>query len=115
MRKVFAVAALTMLCACSVTIPVLVVPDKGAPLRGTSTASLSGGSFEVTDGKLVCKGDYDALDRSVTITLKAECNDGRTATITATRKLTSIGGEGTILMSDGSTGKFYFGEGAGLR
>ena len=67
-RVPVAVMALAM-ASCAATVPVAVV-SKGVPggiMRGTNTASLSGGSFNVSSGKLSCGGSYDALDTSPTM------------------------------------------------
>lgn len=93
-----AVLALTA-CAMTITEPVVVIGDKGQILRGTVTASLSGGSFTATDGKLTCGGGYDSLDTSLTISMAVLCSDGRR-------------GSGTVRLSDGSTATFMFGTAA---
>jgi hypothetical protein len=75
----FAVALALALAGCAITEPVAVV-SKGIPggiLRGTTTASLSGGSFSVSNGLLTCGGDYNALDTSPTISIPVLCSDGR--------------------------------------
>jgi hypothetical protein len=66
---------------CAITEPVAVV-SKGIPggvMRGTTTASVSGGSFSVSSGSLTCGGDYNALDTSPTISIPVLCSDGRKA------------------------------------
>jgi hypothetical protein len=45
-------------------------------MRGTATASVSGGSFSVSNGSLACGGDYSALDTSPTISIPVLCSDG---------------------------------------
>jgi hypothetical protein len=56
----------------------------GGVMRGTTTASLSGGSFSVSDGSLTCGVDYNDLDTCATISIPVLCSDGRKSTITAT-------------------------------
>jgi len=46
-------------------------------MRGTVTATLSGGSFRVSDDKKVCTGSYDSLDTSPTISMVVQCDDGK--------------------------------------
>jgi hypothetical protein len=84
----------------------------GLILRGTTTASLSGGSFNVTDGKLSCGGNYDALDTSPTISMPVLCSDGRRGIIIATRDKSGLSGAGTARMTDGSEATFMFGRAA---
>ncbi len=105
-----------MLCAgCAVTEPVAVISNgiPGGIMRGTTTASLSGGSFSVTNGTLSCGGDYNALDQSPTISSPVLCNDGRKGIITATRDYSGMSGGGHFTLTDGTTGDFMFGTAAG--
>jgi hypothetical protein len=85
MRILGIVALCAALGGCSVTVPVAVISKDGQVLRGTTTASLSGGTFQATDGKLTCSGTYDSLSQSVTINAKVLCSDGRTGFVIATR------------------------------
>ncbi|MGB7972740.1 MAG: hypothetical protein WCF81_00020 [Roseiarcus sp.] len=112
----FIVAALAAsACAgCAVTEPVAVI-SKGIPggvMRGTTTASLSGGSFSVTNGTLSCGGDYNALDQSPTISIPVLCSDGRKGIILATRDYSGTSGGGHFTLNDGTTGDFMFGAAA---
>jgi hypothetical protein len=81
-------------------------------LRGTTTASLAGGTFEATDGKLTCSGTYDSLSQSVTLNAKVICNDGRTGFVIATRDRGGQSGSGRVRLSDGSEADFVFGNAA---
>jgi hypothetical protein len=47
-------------------------------------ASLSGGSFSVSNGSLSCSGDYNTLDTSPTISIPVLCGDGREGTFAVT-------------------------------
>jgi hypothetical protein len=108
------VAALLGLCGCAVTEPVAVV-SKGIPggiMRGTTTAAISGGSFNVSNGTLSCGGTYNALDYSLTISAPVLCNDGRKGIITVTRDNSGMSGGGHFTLSDGTTGEFMFGAAA---
>jgi hypothetical protein len=112
---VAASAALVFLtCGCSITLPVAVVSKDipGGILRGTTTASMSGGSFSVSNGTLSCGGDYNAVDRSPTISIPVLCNDGRKGIIIATRDNSGMSGGGHFTLNDGTTGDFMFGEAA---
>jgi hypothetical protein len=82
-------------------------------MRGTTTASLSGGSFSVSNGSLTCGSDYNALDTSSTLSIPVLCGDGRKGIITATRDNSGMSGGGHFTPSDGMTGDFMFGEAAG--
>ncbi|WP_225769397.1 hypothetical protein [Inquilinus sp. Marseille-Q2685] len=111
MRRIslLALAALA-LGACSVTVPVAVVPKTGPVMRGTATGSLGGGSFTVTDGKLTCSGEYDALDSSPTLQMPTSCSDGRKGLVTATRDSNMTDGRGVVRLQDGFEAQFVFGK-----
>lgn len=116
--RITAAALIGTLCAgCSMTItePVAVISKDipGGIMRGTTTASLSGGSFSVSNGTLSCGGDYNALDQSPTISIPVLCNDGRKGIITATRDYSGTSGGGHFTLTDGTTGDFMFGTAAG--
>jgi hypothetical protein len=105
-----AVLAGLVLAACSVTVPVAVVPKTGPIMRGTATGSLGGGSFTVTDGKLTCSGTYDALDSSPTLQMPTTCSDGRKGLVTATRDSNMTDGKGVVRLQDGFEAQFVFGK-----
>lgn len=118
-KGIFLISASTLIAAlfsgCAVTEPVAVI-SKGIPggvMRGSATASLSGGSFNVSNGSLSCGGDYNALDQSPTISIPLLCNDGRKGIVTATRDYSGTSGGGHFTLSDGTTGDFIFGPAAG--
>jgi hypothetical protein len=104
--------ATVALAGCAVTWPVAVISKNGQILRGTATASLTGGSFEATDGKLTCSGNYDALSESITLNAKVTCNDGRTGFAIVTRDRGLQSGSGRIRLSDGTEADFVFGAAA---
>lgn len=114
MSKLGFVLLAPIIAACSHTFPVAVVSGgvPGGIMRGSGTASLSGGTFSVSNGTLTCAGNYDATDTSQTITVPVLCNDGRKGLITATRNRSGIGGGGRFTLNDGTTGDFIFGEAA---
>ena len=97
---------------CSITEPVAVIEPNGHTLRGTATATLSGGSFQVTDGKLTCTGTYDSWDMSDTITMPVLCSDGRKGFVVATRQANGVDGFGKVTLNDGSHADFVFGRAA---
>lgn len=101
-----------LLGACAITQPVAVISKNGQVLRGTVTAQLSGGSFEVTDGKLTCGGTYDSLTESVTLNAKVLCSDGRTGFAIITRDRGLQSGSGRVRLSDGSEADLVFGPAA---
>ena len=94
------------------TEPVGVIGKDGHTLRGTATASLSGGRFSVSDGQLTCGGNYDSWSMSTTITMQALCSDGRKGIVIATREASGTAGHGTVKMNDGSEWTFIFGPAA---
>src|SRR5215510_16325581 len=81
---------------CSVTEPVAVIGANGQVLRGTTTAAMDGGTFQVTDGKLTCAGSYDSWDTSVTISMPVHCSDGRKGFVIATREASGVSGSGRV-------------------
>lgn len=97
---------------CDVTQPVVVIDSNGQVLRGTATASLSGGSFDVSDGKLSCGGSYNSMSMEPTITMQARCSDGRKGIVIAIRDSSGLAGHGTVRLNDGTTGQFIFGPSA---
>ena len=100
------------LSACSVTKPVVIVGEEGI-MRGHATATLfSGGSFEVSNDKMVCAGSYDSLSMSPTITMIVQCNDGRKGIATVTRDLSGESGHGRVRLSDGMEADLIFGDAA---
>ena len=97
-------------CACvEVSGPVTVFGENGQTLRGSYTATLSSGTFSVTDRKLTCSGTYNQWDTSATISMAVKCSDGRSGTVTATRNSSLRGGTGTVQMDDGSRATLVFG------
>lgn len=101
-----------VLTACSATVPIAVMGEDGRILRGTTTASMAGGSFSVTDGKLTCKGSYNPLTESDVISMPTVCSDGRRGIVRAIRE-TATSGHGKIKLNDGYTADMIFGEDAG--
>jgi hypothetical protein len=96
---------------CAITVPVAVIGQHGEIMRGTNTASVFSATFTVTDGKITCSGSYNPLNESQTITTTVTCTDGRTGIVTAVRDSATSGG-GTVTLSDGTSGRFIFGEAA---
>lgn len=117
MKGKFAVgiAVLPLLsCATAITVPVAVV-GKGIPggiMRGSNTASSSGGSFNISNGTLSCAGTYSMGNPSPTISMPVICNDGRKGIVIATRDYGGMSGGGTFTLSDGTSGNFIFGDAA---
>jgi hypothetical protein len=102
--------------SCAFTVPVAVISGNGDMMRGTATAAMSGGSFQVA-GKLKgkeakCAGTYDALDTSVTISMAVNCSDGRKGFVIATRQANGVDGSGRVRLNDGTEADFVFGRAA---
>lgn len=95
----------------SITVPASGVDSKGVSYSGSTTASMSGGTFSVTgtDG-VVCSGTYDPFNRSKRIEAKTTCTNGRKGTIYVVRNSDGMGGKGDAEFDDGTTGKFVFGK-----
>lgn len=104
------------LASCALTVPVAVISGKGEVMRGTSTATMSGGSFQVAgklNGKAAkCAGTYDSLDTSVTISMPVHCSDGRKGFVIATRQANGLDGSGRVRLTDGTEADFVFGRAA---
>jgi hypothetical protein len=112
MRAFAILGTIFLLAGCSITEPVVVIAQNGQILRGTSTATLAGGSFTVSDGSLTCSGSYNSLDLSPTISMPVTCSDGRRGIVIATRDNSGTSGAGTVRLSDGMQGTFMFGAAA---
>lgn len=85
-------------------------------MRGTATATLSGGSFQAT-GKLAgketkCAGNYDSLDNSPTISMPVLCDNGKKGIVIATRDASGMSGSGRVRLTDGTEADFIFGKSA---
>jgi hypothetical protein len=109
MHRVILLGYILGLSGCSYTTPVVVNDEKNI-LIGTTTASLSGGHFEVSDNEVICSGTYDSLDSSPTIKAQTSCSDGRTGQVIARRDSSITSGSGIVKMDDGKTAKFLFGQ-----
>ena len=81
-------------------------------MRGYVTATLSGGSFRVSNDKTVCVGSYDSLDTSPTISMVFQCDDGRKGIAVVTRDRGGLSGHGRARLSDGAEGDLIFGDAA---
>lgn len=114
MRQVALILVAFAAAGCSITVPVAIVGKEmqNDVMRGTATATPSGGTFSARNSKTSCSGSYDAWDTSATITMPVVCSDGRKGVVIATRNRNGISGGGTYTLSDGSTGTFIFGEAA---
>jgi hypothetical protein len=83
----------------------------GVGTKGLATASGGGNGMFYIDvpGGGRCSGAYDSLNRDPVLTLRIECDDGRTGQITVTRKPDLINGVAVGTLSDGTRGQFVFG------
>jgi hypothetical protein len=112
MKHVLLLTLLLAATACSMTVPVAVVNKHGGVMKGSATASMSGGTFQVADDKVSCSGTYDAMSMAATISMPVTCSDGRSGTVTATRDDTMMSGSGYVDLSDKSHAAFFFGNAA---
>jgi hypothetical protein len=114
-RLLLAASAALLLAGCgSITVPASGITSTGEAFYGQATASLSEGKFQVTNAAgVVCSGNYDPLDRSRELTVPFTCTDGRSGTIHIVRNKDLMGGAGTGVFSDGTTGEFKFGKDSG--
>ncbi|MFD2175651.1 hypothetical protein [Rhodobacter lacus] len=104
------ISAAIVLSGCEFSVPVTGMIGK-EPAQGSATAKTSGiGTFEAStiDG-LTCKGTYDSLTQTPTIWADVTCNDGRTGRLLITRSMDQLSGTATGKLSDGSMGRFVFG------
>lgn len=115
-RLTLAASAVLLVAGCAVKVPVAVIGDKGNIMRGTATATMSGGTFQVA-GKLhgreaTCAGHYDSLSNSITITMAVTCSNGQKGIVIATRENNGINGSGRVRLEDGTEADFVFGTAA---
>ena len=113
MKNLICLLALALAgCISSLTVPVVVIEKSGRVLHGTATGGIwsGAGSFRVWDGKLSCRGDYDAHDTSSAISMIVTCSDGRRGIATGTKS--GLSGSGTVRMTDGDEATFLFGRAA---
>ncbi len=69
-------AACLLLGACSTSYPVVAHTSRGDILTGKAVASLTDGSFDVTDKKgLHCHGKYDQYSMQRTLTVYVSCSN----------------------------------------
>lgn len=107
-------AACLALSGCgSMTVPAAVRMDDGSQLVGTTTASMSAGTFEVSGNGLSCFGNYDQFSSAPTLSAPFRCSDGRTGMMTINRTPDLMAGVGTATLSDGHTARVAFGRLAG--
>lgn len=99
----------------SITLPAAVQMPDGMALVGTTTASISGGSFTVSsaDNTVTCSGTYDAFDTKPTIMVPVSCSNGIVATAIITRSMSGMSGVGSAILPDGRTARIAFGNSAG--
>ncbi len=100
------------LAACDAAYPVAVIGDNGAVFRGAATDTiLHGGSFQATNGSVVCTGRYNKHTDISTVSFPVVCNNGMRG-LGEARFQNHTSGAGTVTMTDGSTWQFIFGNGA---
>ncbi|ACI57409.1 hypothetical protein Rleg2_4147 [Rhizobium leguminosarum bv. trifolii WSM2304] len=115
LRVVLGLLSTLSLVGCgTITLPAAVKMNDGQALVGTTTAALSGGTFQVATpkGDISCSGNYDALDTRPVISAPVRCSDGRYGTITVLRSPDGMSGTGTVTLADGSNGNLAFGRAA---
>lgn len=97
-------------CATEMTVPVTgYIGDEAAAGQSTARLNAPGDFWVETLSGLRCEGTYDATDTNPTISIPARCNDGRTAQLLATRNTMTGGGTVIGRLSDGTEGRFVFG------
>ncbi len=104
---------LSLLGACGtlITLPAIVKLPNDVVLVGDTKASMTEGSFSVSDlyGTLTCSGTYNPMDSHPTIKVTIKCSDGRTGTAQVTRDKSGLAGAGNAVMSDGTIANVAFG------
>ncbi len=116
MRLLPALPICLLLSACgSTTLPASVSLPDGKMLVGTTTASLSAGTFEVAaaDNSLECSGNYDQYSTARILTAPFTCSDGRTGVMSVLRTPDLRAGTGNATLSDGTQARVSFGRLAG--
>lgn len=109
-KPLASIIAALALAGCVTTVPVVAIGDNGFVLRGTATATQSGGSFMLSGSGTSCGGTYNAQDTSITISLVIFCNDGRKGIGIVTRDSSGLSGSGRVRMEDGAALDFIFGQ-----
>jgi hypothetical protein len=114
-RNIAALCAGILVAGCgSITVPASGTTSKGEKFYGQATATISEGKFLVTDqAGILCSGTYDPLSRARQLTVPFSCSDGRKGTLNIMRDPDLMGGSGTGIFSDGTTGTFKFGKDSG--
>ena len=111
LRILVIVAAIGPLIGCTTAVPMAVLTEDWQLLRG-STTSYADDSFVVTNGTLMCGGNYNPLRGNETAIFAVRCSDGREGFGSATRDAGARSGTGIIHMDDGTAAHFMFGEAA---
>ena len=62
---------------CAQTAPVVAIDSNGHTYRGSATAAMDGGSFQVGYKETTCGGDYNSWSTESVITMQVTCSDGR--------------------------------------
>jgi hypothetical protein len=105
-----AIAGIAVLSACSVRTHITGNFENGEPISGWATESPGGATMDLEfEAGGTCKGDYNPQVESLEITLQVACDDGRTGVVRMTRQKSPKAVWGEIELSDGRTGKLYFG------
>jgi len=91
------------------SLPIAVIGEDGRIYRGTN--DVMNGTFFISGHGLLCRGSYNNMIDSRTISMPVSCSDGRTGIVHSTRD-TAMSGSGTFRLSDGYTGDFLFGSAA---
>jgi hypothetical protein len=105
-----AIVGIAVLSACSVRTQVTGNFTNGEAISGWATESPGGSSMSLQfEAGGFCEGDYDAQVDGLELTLRLTCDGGRTAVVRMTRQTSPKAVWGEIELSDGRTGKLYFG------
>lgn len=97
-------------CATEMSVPVTgFIGNESAAGQSTARLGAPGDFWVQTLSGLRCEGTYDSSDVNPTIAIPARCNDGRTAQLLATRNTMTGGGTVIGRLSDGTEGRFVFG------
>jgi hypothetical protein len=110
MKKALVLSGLLAVGGCASTLPVALITSDWQVMRGTVTASLQGGSFQVAGHGRMCAGSYDSLNHSPTISMPVQCSDGKRGMVIVNRDPSGMSGNGRVRMQDGSEADFVFGE-----
>lgn len=99
--RVFVALLSLFLTACSSHDNVAVLYQGKTAMSGRVTATLTGGYFTITNGRMTCTGAFNVDQGSDTVTAPVICTDGRKGSATLLRQLNGYDGYGKLTFTNG--------------